>query len=71
MNTIDTNLQLRYSTPSEDLRPTLLLQRSLQLLNGVLREFAAYKMLTGVKTMTQVPVILIGLNLYLMIFDSS
>ncbi|KAF8917892.1 armadillo-type protein [Mucidula mucida] len=53
MNTIDTNLQLRYSTPSEDLRPTLLLQRSLQLLNGVLREFAAYKMLTGVKTMTQ------------------
>ncbi|CDO76254.1 hypothetical protein BN946_scf184470.g12 [Trametes cinnabarina] len=32
---------------------TLLLRRSLELLNAVLKEYAAYKMLTGVKTMGQ------------------
>ncbi|KAI0660923.1 ARM repeat-containing protein [Cubamyces menziesii] len=32
----------------------LLLRRSLELLNAVLKEYAAYKMLTGVKTMGQI-----------------
>ncbi|KIY74164.1 ARM repeat-containing protein [Cylindrobasidium torrendii FP15055 ss-10] len=51
LSIIDTNLQQRYSSQSEDPLCTLRLQRSLQLLGGVVREFAAYKMLTGVKTM--------------------
>ena len=33
---------------------SLLLRRSLEVLNAVLKEYAAFKMLTGVKTMGQV-----------------
>ncbi|KAK0206374.1 armadillo-type protein [Desarmillaria ectypa] len=53
MAIIDSSLQRRYSSPSEDLRDTLMLQRSLHLLNLILGEFAAHKMLTGVRTMSE------------------
>ncbi|KAI0352893.1 ARM repeat-containing protein [Trametes cingulata] len=48
---INTSIEGRYSgsTPNA----TLVLRRSLELLNAVLKEYAAYKMLTGVKTMGQ------------------
>lgn len=39
---------------SEDPRDTLMLRRSLKLLNGILKEFASLKMLNGVKTMAKV-----------------
>ncbi len=51
---IDSSLQRRYSSPSEDLKDTVTLQRSLHLLNLILGEFAAHKMLTGVRTMSEV-----------------
>ena len=54
MAIIDSNLQQRYSSSSSDPRNTVLLQRGLELLNGVLREFAAQKLLTGAKTMAAV-----------------
>ncbi|KAK0230961.1 armadillo-type protein [Armillaria fumosa] len=50
---IDSSLQRRYSTPSEDLKDTVTLLRSLHLLNLILGEFAAHKMLTGVRTMSE------------------
>ncbi|KAI0677486.1 ARM repeat-containing protein [Trametes maxima] len=51
MNVINTSVEARYngSTPNA----TLLLRRALELLNAVLKEYAGYKMLTGVKTMGQ------------------
>lgn len=54
MAIIDTNLQQRYSSSVEDPRTLLVLRRSLHLLNGIIKEFAAFKMLKGVQTMTQV-----------------
>lgn len=51
---IDTNLQKRYANRDEDPRTTLKLRRSLNLLNGILKEFASIKMLNGVKTMAKV-----------------
>lgn len=51
LNVIDSNLQKRYSSILEDLRNTLVLRRSLQLLNAILKEFANMKMLHGIKTM--------------------
>ncbi|KAK0490845.1 armadillo-type protein [Armillaria novae-zelandiae] len=50
---IDSSLQRRYSAPSEDLKDTITLLRSLHLLNLILGEFAAHKMLTGVRTMSE------------------
>lgn len=49
---ISTSLDARYSNASPD--ATLLLRRSLQVLNAVLKEYAGFKMLTGVKTMGEV-----------------
>lgn len=51
---IDTNLQRRYANRDEDPQTTLKLRRSLNLLNGILKEFASIKMLNGVKTMAKV-----------------
>jgi hypothetical protein len=51
---IDTNLQKRYANRDEDPRNILKLRRSLNLLNGILKEFASIKMLNGVKTMAKV-----------------
>ncbi|KAG7449051.1 ARM repeat-containing protein [Guyanagaster necrorhizus] len=50
---MNSSLQRRYNPPSEDLKDTLILQRSLHLLNLILGEFAAHKMLTGVRTMSE------------------
>ncbi|KAI0650678.1 ARM repeat-containing protein [Trametes meyenii] len=51
MGVINTSIEGRYngSTPNA----TLPLRRALELLNAVLKEYAGYKMLTGVKTMGQ------------------
>lgn len=54
MAIITTNLQARYSSPTEDPRSTLTLRRTLKLLNSVIKEFASMKMLSGVKIMAQV-----------------
>lgn len=54
MSVIDNNLQLRYNSQVVDPRVTLMLRRSIQVLNEVLNEFLNYKMLTGVKTMGNV-----------------
>ncbi|KAF9008940.1 armadillo-type protein [Cyathus striatus] len=54
VGTIDGMLQRRYSTDLEDHEDTLILRRSLKLLNSILKEFANMKMLTGVKTMAAV-----------------
>jgi len=54
MGMIDTKLQSRYVVMDEDPRNTLILRRSLKLLNGILKEFSSYKMLNGVKTMANV-----------------
>ncbi|KAI9000953.1 ARM repeat-containing protein [Trametes punicea] len=48
---INASMEGRYSGSAPN--ATLLLRRSLQVLNAVLKEYAAYKMLTGVKTMGQ------------------
>ncbi|KAI0375701.1 ARM repeat-containing protein [Pilatotrama ljubarskyi] len=48
---INTSIEGRYSGSAPN--ATLVLRRSLELLNAVLKEYAAYKMLTGVKTMGQ------------------
>ncbi|RDB22808.1 Importin-11 [Hypsizygus marmoreus] len=53
LGVINTNLQKRYFAMSEDPRETLMLRRSLKLLNGVVKEFASIKMLNGVKTMAK------------------
>ncbi|KAI0750869.1 ARM repeat-containing protein [Daedaleopsis nitida] len=46
---INSSIEARYATPNA----SLLLRRSLQVLNAILKEYAAFKMLTGVKTMGQ------------------
>ncbi|GLB33947.1 putative ARM repeat-containing protein [Lyophyllum shimeji] len=51
VNVIDLNLRKRYEAMIEDRRDTLMLRRSLKLLNVILKEFASIKMLNGVKTM--------------------
>ncbi|KAI0776057.1 ARM repeat-containing protein [Trametes elegans] len=48
---INTSIEARYNGSNPN--ATVLLRRSLELLNAILKEFAAYKMLTGVKTMGQ------------------
>lgn len=54
MATIETHLRERYETANYDERRTLPLLRALQLLNGIIKEFASFKMLQGVRTMAQV-----------------
>ncbi|OJT10170.1 Importin-11 [Trametes pubescens] len=51
LGAINTSVEGRYSGTNPS--ATLVLRRSLELLNAVLKEYAAYKMLTGVKTMGQ------------------
>jgi hypothetical protein len=51
MDVIRTNLELLCSSPNNNPRSTLVLRRSLALLNGLLKEFSGAKMLTGIKTM--------------------
>ncbi|KAJ3710388.1 ran binding protein 11 [Lentinula raphanica] len=53
MEVIDTNLQQRYVLSVDDHRSNLILQRALQLLCGVVKEFASMKMLNGIKVMKQ------------------
>ena len=54
MGLIDTNLKKRYEQNLNDPRDTLMLRRSLQLVNAILKELASIKMLNGVKTMAAV-----------------
>lgn len=54
MNVVDTNLQQRYVANMESPQSNLVLQRALQLLCGVTKEFASMKMLNGIKVMKQV-----------------
>lgn len=49
---INSSMEARYSTG--DPNATLMLRRSLQVLNAILKEYAAFKMLTGVHTMGKV-----------------
>lgn len=49
---INSAVEARYSTG--DPNATLMLRRSLQVLNAILKEYAAFKMLTGVATMGKV-----------------
>ncbi|KAL1944202.1 hypothetical protein VTO73DRAFT_3387 [Trametes versicolor] len=51
LGAINSSVEGRYSGANPS--ATLVLRRSLELLNAVLKEYAAYKMLTGVKTMGQ------------------
>ncbi|KIK67986.1 hypothetical protein GYMLUDRAFT_36796 [Collybiopsis luxurians FD-317 M1] len=54
MKVIDTSLQQRYVNRVDDLRTNLMLQRALQLLCGITKEFSSMKMLNGVKVMKQI-----------------
>ncbi|KAJ4481713.1 armadillo-type protein [Lentinula edodes] len=54
MRVVDTNLQQRYVANMESLQSNLVLQRALQLLCGVTKEFASMKMLNGIKVMKQI-----------------
>ncbi|KAJ8523493.1 hypothetical protein ONZ45_g125 [Pleurotus djamor] len=54
MALVDSNLQARYSSPIDDPNQTLILRRSLYLLNAVIKELSSVKMLNGVKIMTKV-----------------
>lgn len=58
MTAIDQNLQKRYVSMSQDPRDTLILRRSIKLLNKILKEFASIKMLNGVKTMSNLVTLL-------------
>ncbi|KAJ2930226.1 hypothetical protein H1R20_g6892, partial [Candolleomyces eurysporus] len=51
MTVIDNNLQKRYVQNSSDPRDALMLRRSLQLVNAILKELASIKMMNGVKVM--------------------
>ncbi|KZP02850.1 hypothetical protein FIBSPDRAFT_969553 [Athelia psychrophila] len=54
MTTIETNLQIRYSSNAADPRTTLVLRRSIKALNGIVFEFTTIRMLTGVATLKNV-----------------
>ncbi|PFH52845.1 hypothetical protein AMATHDRAFT_1887 [Amanita thiersii Skay4041] len=54
MSVIDTTLQKYYSSIGENNQALLLLRRSLQLLNSILKEFGSIKMPTGVKVMAEI-----------------
>jgi hypothetical protein len=51
---VDKSLQIRYNSADADGGATLVLRRSLKILNEILKEFSAVKMLQGVKAMGQV-----------------
>ncbi|KAH7931251.1 ARM repeat-containing protein [Leucogyrophana mollusca] len=53
MQVVEANLQ-RCGSSDVDARSSLMLRRSLKLLNAVLKEFASMKMLTGTGTMTNI-----------------
>ncbi|KAG6821587.1 hypothetical protein H0H93_000096 [Arthromyces matolae] len=52
LSVIDANLQKRYVASNENPRDVLALRRSVNLLNGIIKELATVKMLNGVKIMT-------------------
>jgi hypothetical protein len=54
MSVIDSNLQKHHSSTEDTSHNTLVLRRSLQLLNAILKEFASIKMPSGMQTMAQV-----------------
>ncbi|KAK2466318.1 hypothetical protein APHAL10511_001960 [Amanita phalloides] len=54
MSVIDSNLKMRHSSAEDNAQNTLVLRRSLQLLNAVLKEFASIKMPSGMKIMAEV-----------------
>lgn len=51
---IDTNLKARYTSNNMDPRVTLMLRRSIKVLDEALKEIANKKMLTSVKVMINV-----------------
>lgn len=51
---IDTNLKTRYSSPNVDPRVTLMLRRSIKVVDETIQELTKKKMLAGVKTMIDV-----------------
>ncbi|KAF8623412.1 hypothetical protein AX15_006355 [Amanita polypyramis BW_CC] len=53
MSVIDPNLRMRYSSVEENAQNFLVLRRSLQLLNAILKEFASIKMPSGMKVMAE------------------
>ncbi|KAM6495766.1 Armadillo-type fold [Amanita muscaria] len=53
MSLIDSNLQILYSSAEENPQIKLVLRRSLQLLNAILKEFASIKMPSGMKIMAE------------------
>ncbi|KAF8639750.1 hypothetical protein AX17_001012 [Amanita inopinata Kibby_2008] len=53
MSIIDNNLQRRYSSTDGETQSTLVLRRSLQLLNAILKEFGSIKMPSGMKIMAE------------------
>ncbi|KAH6915318.1 ran binding protein 11 [Coprinopsis sp. MPI-PUGE-AT-0042] len=54
VGTIDNTLRQRYEGNSTDPRQSLVLRRSLQLVNSALKELASIKMLNGVKNMAKI-----------------
>ena len=54
MPLVESGLLALANTPDATLESTLTLRRCLKVLNSVLNEFSAMKMLAGVKTMSQV-----------------
>ncbi len=49
---INSSVEARFTNSASN--ASLLLRRSLEVLNAILKEYAAFKMLTGVKTMGKV-----------------
>ncbi len=58
MANVDSNLQKRYSSSTEDPYTTLTLRRSLDLLNAIIKELSIAKMLNGIKVMSKVSLLL-------------
>ncbi|KAF9495444.1 ARM repeat-containing protein [Pleurotus eryngii] len=54
MANVDSNLQKRYSSSTEDPYTTLILRRSLDLLNAIIKELSIAKMLNGIKVMFKI-----------------
>ncbi|KDQ29318.1 hypothetical protein PLEOSDRAFT_1038626 [Pleurotus ostreatus PC15] len=54
MANVDSNLQKRYSSSTEDPYTTLVLRRSLDLLNAIIKELSIAKMLNGIKVMSKI-----------------
>jgi hypothetical protein len=54
MGVIESNFQIRNNASDMNGRATLILRRSLKILNEFLKEFSGVKMPNGIKTMGQV-----------------